>query len=66
MASDPARVLKGMKMPGHMGARRQTTRNLRVVSVDVENNLLVVEGAVPGPNNGFVTVRPAVYQALRK
>ncbi len=65
-SSDSSRVFKGMKMPGHMGACRQTTRNLRVVSVDAENNVLVVEGPVPGPRNGYITVRPAVYQAIRK
>ena len=55
--TDPSRVIKGKKMPGHMGARRFTELGLRVVRVDVERNLLFVRGAVPGPMNGLVTVR---------
>ncbi|MGH7548421.1 MAG: 50S ribosomal protein L3 [Gemmatimonadales bacterium] len=55
--TDPSRVIKGKRMPGHMGARRFTELGLRVVKVDVERNLLFVRGAVPGPMNGLVTVR---------
>ena len=55
--TDPSRVIKGKKMPGHMGARRFTELGLRVVKVDAERNLLFVRGAVPGPTNGLVTVR---------
>ena len=55
--TDPSRVIKGKKMPGHMGARRFTELGLRVVRVDAERNLLFVRGAVPGPMNGLVTVR---------
>ncbi len=62
MAAYPGRVIKGKKMPGHAGAAKFTVRNLRVMKVDAENNLLVVRGAVPGPNRGFVCVRTAVYQ----
>ncbi len=54
----PARLFKGKRMPGQYGNTRCTVRNLRVVQVDAENNLLLVYGAVPGPNGGFVTVRP--------
>lgn len=55
--TDPSRVIKGKKMPGHHGARRFTELGLRVVKVDAERNLLFVRGAVPGPTNGLVTVR---------
>ena len=54
----PSRVFKGKRMAGRYGAERCTARNLRVVRVDRENNLLLVRGAVPGPAGGFVTVRP--------
>jgi len=52
----PSRVLKGMRMAGHMGNARVTTRNLRVARVDQENNLLFVRGSVPGPAGGYVVV----------
>jgi large subunit ribosomal protein L3 len=55
--TDPSRIIKGKRMPGHMGARRFTELGLRVVRVDAERNLLFVRGAVPGPLNGLVTVR---------
>lgn len=55
--TDPSRVIKGKRMPGHMGARRVTELGLRVVRVDAERNLLFVRGAVPGPMNGLVTIR---------
>ncbi|WP_283432186.1 50S ribosomal protein L3 [Neorhodopirellula lusitana] len=57
MSASPSRVFKGKKMPGQYGNTKVTTRNLEVVSVDAENNLLLVRGAVPGPNGGFVSVR---------
>lgn len=56
----PGRVFKGKKMSGHMGNIRKTQQTLEVVRVDVENNLLLVKGAVPGSKNGNVMVRPAV------
>lgn len=56
----PSRVLKGTRMPGQMGATSVTVRGLRVFSVDEERNLLLVRGAVPGPNGGYVVVRKAV------
>jgi large subunit ribosomal protein L3 len=59
-SSFPSRVVKGMRSAGRMGADRITTHNLRVVSVDVENNLLVLRGAVPGGPNGILVVRRAV------
>ena len=57
-SADPSRVIKGRKMAGHMGAARSTVRNIKVVSVDAENNLLLIRGAVPGPNGGYVMIRP--------
>jgi len=56
----PGRVFKGKKMAGHMGAERVTVQNLEVVRVDVERNLLLVKGAIPGAPGGDVFVRPAV------
>ena len=56
----PGHVLKGKKMPGHMGAERVTVQNLRVLRVDTERNLLFVKGGVPGPNGGLLEVRTAV------
>ncbi|MBM3779405.1 MAG: 50S ribosomal protein L3 [Acidimicrobiia bacterium] len=59
-SSYPSRVVKGMRMAGHMGHDRVTVRNLKVVRVDAENNLLLVEGAVPGARGGYVTIRKSV------
>jgi large subunit ribosomal protein L3 len=59
-SATPGRVLKGMKMAGHMGNERVTIMNLRVLRVDTERNLLLVQGSVPGPNKGIVIVRRAV------
>jgi large subunit ribosomal protein L3 len=56
-SADPARVFKGMGMPGRMGGKRITQRRLEVVEVDPKRNLLLVKGAVPGPRNGTVEVR---------
>ena len=53
----PSRVLKGMRAAGHMGHVQVTTKNLRVVKIDSENNLLVVKGAVPGANGGYLIIR---------
>jgi large subunit ribosomal protein L3 len=58
-SSFPSRVFPGLKMAGHMGAERVTVRNLEVIEVDAEENVLVVKGAVPGPNGGYVVVRRA-------
>ncbi len=55
--TDPSRIIKGKRMPGHMGARNTTELGLRVVRIDAERNLLFVRGSVPGPMNGLVTVR---------
>lgn len=58
--STPSRVFKGKGMPGHMGSIRVTTQNLEIVRVDLENNLLLVKGAVPGPKKTLVTVKETV------
>ncbi|PYX64418.1 MAG: 50S ribosomal protein L3 [Acidobacteria bacterium] len=55
----PSRVFKGMRMSGHMGNARVTVRNSRVLGVDKEENLLVVEGSVPGPNGGYLIISKA-------
>jgi large subunit ribosomal protein L3 len=57
---DPGKTFKGKKMAGHMGNERVTTQNLKVVKTDVERGLILVEGAVPGPNSGWILVRDAV------
>ncbi|MCI6498940.1 50S ribosomal protein L3 [Lachnospiraceae bacterium HCP1S3_C3] len=58
--SDPSKVFKGKKMPGHMGAKQITVQNLEIVKVDVENNLILVKGAVPGPKKSLVTIKETV------
>jgi large subunit ribosomal protein L3 len=55
----PSRVFKGLKLPGHMGDEKVTVRNLEVVRIDVDQNLLIVKGAVPGGKNALVSVRIA-------
>ena len=55
----PSRVFKGMRMSGHLGDARTTVRNLRVLGVDKDDNLLVVEGSVPGANGGYVVITKA-------
>ena len=59
-SSNPSRVFKGKGMPGHMGAKKITVQNLEVVKVDVENNLILVKGAVPGPKKSLVTLKESV------
>lgn len=58
--TNPARVFKGKKLPGHMGAVKVTVQNLDVVKVDAERNLLLVKGAVPGPKGGLLVIRNSV------
>ena len=58
-SSYPSRVVPGMRMGGHMGNERVTVRNLEIIDVDTQDNVLVVKGAVPGPNGGYVVVRRA-------
>ena len=55
----PSRVFKGVRMPGHMGTDTVTTKNLEVVRIDAEQNLILVKGAVPGAKGGIVRVRMA-------
>ena len=61
----PARVFKGTRMAGHMGAERVTTLNLEIVSADAERELLLVKGAIPGPRGGTVLIRNAVKGATK-
>ena len=56
-SSDPSRVFKGKGMPGHMGSVKVTVRNLEIVRVDAEKNIILVKGAVPGPKKGLVTIK---------
>lgn len=56
----PAKVIKGKRMPGHMGVDRETVKNLTIVDIKPEDNLLLVKGAVPGPKTGILEVRKAV------
>src|SRR5471030_3114563 len=63
---DPGKTFKNKKMPGHMGAERITTLNLRVVQTDVERGLIMIEGAVPGSKGGWITVRDAVKKVPPK
>jgi large subunit ribosomal protein L3 len=63
---DPGKTFKNKKMPGHMGVERVTTLNLRVMQTDVERGLILLEGAVPGPKGGWITVRDAVKKSLPK
>jgi large subunit ribosomal protein L3 len=58
-SSFPSRVFPGQRMPGHMGHAQITVRNLRIRGIDVEDNLLMVEGAVPGPRDGYVLISKA-------
>ena len=57
MNTSPARVFKGKRMAGRYGNERSTMRNIRLVRIDKEHNLLLVRGAVPGPNGSFVVVK---------
>lgn len=59
MCATPSRVLKGMRLPGHMGCDTVTVKNLTVMRVDEEQNLILVKGAIPGGKNGIVRVRMA-------
>ena len=58
--STPSKVMKGKKLPGHMGVDKVTALNLEVVRIDAERNLLLIKGAVPGPRGGYVTVKNTV------
>ena len=58
-ASDPSRVFPGVQMPGQMGSKRITAKNLQVVKIDEENNLLFLRGSVPGPNSAYIAIQAA-------
>ena len=64
--TDPSRIFKGLKMPGHMGVEQVTIMNLDVVKVDPELNMIVVRGAVPGPKGGLVTIRSTAKTIVEK
>ena len=66
MAQDPGRVFPGKRMPGHLGDVTVTTQNLEVVRIDVERNLILIKGAIPGSKGGDVVVRPAIKVKLQK
>ena len=66
MAQDPGRVFPGKKMAGHLGNVQRTTQNLRIVKIDVERQLLLISGAIPGSKGGDVTVYPAVKARASK
>ena len=61
--SDPSRVFKGKKMSGHLGSEKVTIQNLDVVTVDAENNIIAIKGAIPGPKGGTVVITDAVKKA---
>ncbi|PNG25118.1 50S ribosomal protein L3 [Methylocella silvestris] len=63
---DPGKTFKNKKMAGHMGAERVTTLNLKVIQLDIERGLILVEGAVPGVAGGWIQVRDAIKRALPK
>lgn len=62
-SSDPSRVMKGKKLPGHMGAERVTIQNLDVVKVDAEENLIAIRGAIPGPKGSIIVITDTVKNA---
>jgi len=61
----PGRVFRGHHMPGHMGALGVTTQNLKVMKVDLENNILLIKGAVPGFKNGYVIIKKALKKVAK-
>ena len=61
--TDPSRVMPGKHMPGHLGAERVTVQNLEIVKIDVENNLIAIKGAIPGPRKGIVVISDTVKKA---
>jgi len=65
-SATPGRVFKGMRMAGHMGHERVTVQGLEIVRVDLERNLLLIKGSVPGPNDGLLIIRRAVKTKMTK
>ena len=64
-SATPSRTIKGFNMPGQMGAKNITTQGLRIMDVDLENNLLLVKGAVPGAKNGIIVINRSKKKAWR-
>ena len=62
MAQDPGRIFPGKRMSGHLGNVKRTTQNLEVIRIDTERSLLLIKGAIPGPKNGNVIVRPSIKE----
>jgi large subunit ribosomal protein L3 len=62
-SADPSRVMKGKKLPGHMGHERVTVKNLTVIEADQEKNLLIVKGSVPGANGGYLLIKKKSFKA---
>lgn len=62
----PGRVFKGHHMPGHMGAQKRTSQNLKVIKADAQNNIILVEGTVPGHKNSYIIIRRAVKVRVKK
>ena len=62
----PMRVLKGKKLPGHMGNEQVTIQNLEIISVDLENNYILISGNIPGPKGSYVLVRSAIKELAKK
>ena len=65
-STTPGRVFRGHHMPGHMGAQKATIQNLKIIKVDLANNLLLVEGGVPGHKNGYLVVTKALKKTGKK
>lgn len=65
-SATPGRVFKGMRMAGHMGHERVTIQNLKIMRVDTDRNLLLIEGSVPGPNKGLLIIRRSVKVKARR
>lgn len=63
---DPGRVIKGKKMAGHLGFKKTTAQNLKLLQICMENNVLVVKGAVPGPKGSLVKIWPALKKGMRR
>lgn len=65
-STTPGRVFRGHHMPGHMGAEKATVQNLKIIKIDLANNLLLVEGGVPGHKNGYLVVTKAIKRRIKK